>query len=103
MQGICVLAIVWAVEDKPNIHADYVYPDPEDYNLVTLYCRNISRDLLDDAKFLRHVPDQDCPVQLPGSPTNGEINITLTPEEEGYSSFSSDSVTSDEIGLAGEL
>ena len=100
---VCVLAVAVAGEAMPNIHADY--PDPEDYNLVTLSCTNSSRlDLLIDANFLRRAPEQDSLVQLPGSPINGEINITLTQEKEGYFSCSSANgggPSTNEIGLAG--
>ena len=104
VEVICVLAVVCSVEGQPNIHADY--PDSEDYNRVTLSCRNNFGDLLTDAEFLRHAPRQDSRVRLPGSPTNGEVIITLTPAEEGYFSCRSASgggTSTNEIGLAGKL
>ena len=105
VQVICVLAVVCSVEGQPNVHADY--PVPEDYNKVTLSCRKSFGDLLTDAEFLRRTPDQDSPVPFQeGSPTNGEITITLTQEDEGYFSCRSDSGggnSTNKIGLAGEL
>ena len=104
VEVICALAVVVACEAMPNIHADY--PDPENYNRVTLSCRNSFQDLLSDAEFLRRASRQNSPVQLPGSPTNGEITITLTQEDEGYfscSSVSEGGTSTNEIGLAGEL
>ena len=98
---ICVLAIVCAAaEGQPNLFVEY--PQQGNYNLVTLSCRNSFEESLNDAEFIKRAPGQDSPVQLPGSPTNGEITITLTQEEEGYFSCSSANVPSDEIGLAGK-
>ena len=101
---IRALAVVIACEAIPDIHA--YYPDPEDYNRVTLYCKNSFEGLLNDAEFLRRAPGQDSPVQLPGSPINGGITITLTQEEEGYfscRSVSGGGTSTNEIGLAGKL
>ena len=100
---ICVLVIVCAADGQPNLVVEY--PQQGNYNLVTLSCRNIFEESLNDAKFFKRVPGQDSPVQLPGSPTNGKITITLTQEEEGYFSCSSVSGggTSSEIGLAGKF
>ena len=100
---VSVLAVVCAV--KAQVHLAVDYPEQGNYNLVTLTCSDNFGFRLDDAEFLRRAPDQDSPVQLPGSPTNGEITIILTQEEEGYFSCSSVSGggNSSEIGLAGEL
>ena len=98
---IGVLAIVCAAEAQPNLVVDY--PEPGNYSVVMLTCSDNFGAKLNDAEFLRRAPEQDSPVQLPDSPTNGEITITLSQEEEGYFSCRSDSVTSDEIGLAGKL
>ena len=98
---ICLLAVVCSGEAQVNLAVDY--PEPGNYNRVTLTCNDNFGARLNDAEFLRRAPGQDSPVQLPGSPTNGEITITLTQEEEGYFSCRSASVPSDEIGLAGKL
>ena len=103
VEVICVLAVVVsACEAMPTIAAEY--PDSEDYNRVTLTCSDSFGTRLTDAEFLRRA-DQGSPVQLPGSPTNGEITITLTQEDEGYFSCTSDDGggNSSEIGLAGKL
>ena len=103
VQVICVLAVVCSGEAQVNLAVDY--PEPGNYSLVTLTCNdNFGTMLTNNVEFLRRAPGQDSPVQLSGSPTNGEITITLTQEEEGYFSCSSDSVLStNQIGLAGEL
>ena len=98
VEVICVLAVVCASKAQVNLRVDY--PEPENYNLVTLTCSDDFGSELNDAEFLRRAPGQDSPVQLPG---NGEVTITLTQEEEGYFSCRSDSVPSDEIDLAGKL
>ena len=98
---ICLLAVVCSGEAQVNLAVDY--PETGNYNLVTLTCNDNFGTRLNDAEFLRRAPGQDSPVQLPGSPTNGEITITFTQEEEGYFSCRSASVPSDEIGLAGKL
>ena len=104
VEVICVLAIVCSGEAMPIIAVEYIVP--ENYNLVTLTCYDNFGTKLNDAEFLRRAPGQDSPVQLPGSPTNGEITITLTQEEEGYfscRSVSGGGTSTNEIGLAGEL
>ena len=101
LEVVCVLAVVRSGEAQVNLAVDY--PEPGNHNIVTLTCNDFFGGRLNDAEFLRRAPGQDSPVQLPGSPTNGEITITLTQEEEGYFSCSSASFPSDEIGLAGEL
>ena len=98
---ICLLAVVCSVEAQVNLAV--VYPEPGNYNLVTLTCNDNFGTRLNDAEFLRRAPGQSSPDQLPGSPTNGEITITLTQEGEGYFSCRSASVPSNEIGLAGKL
>ena len=101
VEVICVLAVVCSGEAMPTIAAEY--PDSEDYHEVRLTCSDNFGTRLNDAGYLRRAPDQDSPVPLPGSPTNGEITITSTQEEEGYFSCSSVSFPSDDIGLAGKL
>ena len=101
VEVICVLAVVCSGEAQVNLAVDY--PETGNYSLVTLTCNDNFGTRLNDAEFLRRAPRQDSPVQLPGSPTNGEITITLTQEKEGYFSCRSASVPSDEIGLAGKL
>ena len=101
VQLICLLAVVCSGEAQINLAVDY--PETGNYNLVTLTCSDNFGSTLNDAEFLRRDPGQSSLDQLPGSPTNGEITITLTQEEEGYFSCRSASVPSNEIGLAGEL
>ena len=104
VEVICVLAVVCSGEAMPNIAAEY--PDSEDYNMVRLTCSDNFGTRLTDAEFLKRAPGQGSGAnQLQVSPTNGEITITLSQEEEGYFSCSSDSGggTSNEIGLAGKL
>ena len=101
VEVICVLAVVCSGEAMPTIAAEY--PDPDNYSMVTLTCRENFGTRLSDAEFLRSAPDQDSRHELPGSPTNGEITITLSQTEEGYFSCSSVSFPSDDIGLAGKL
>ena len=97
---ICVLAIVCAV--KAQVHLAVDYPEPGNYNLVTLTCNDNFGARLNDAEFLRRAPGQDSTVELQGFPTNAKITIILTQAEEGYFSCSSVSGdTSSEIGLAG--
>lgn len=102
VQLIGVLAVACCSETMPNILVEY--PDPENYNMVTLSCRGSFGDFLDDAEFFKRVPEHSL-VQLPGSIINGEITVNLTQAEEGYFSCSSASEggTSSEIGLAGNL
>ena len=99
--SICLLAIVCAAEAQIRLVVDY--PEPANYNLVKLTCTNASSDRFNDAEFLKRAPGQDSAIQLPGSPINGELIITLTQAEEGYFSCSngSEGGTSSEIGLAG--
>ena len=101
VQAICVLAVVCSSEAQVNLAVDY--PETGNYSLVTLTCNDNFGARLNDAENLRRAPGQDSLDQLRGSPTNGEITITLTQEEEGYFSCRSASVPSDEIGLAGKL
>ena len=98
---ICLLAVVCSCEAQVNLAVDY--PETGNYSLVRLTCSDNFGTRLNDAEFFKRTPGQDSPVQLPGSPTNGKITITLTQEEEGYFSCRSVSVPSDEIGLAGKL
>ena len=101
VQVICVLAVVYSCEAQVNLAVDY--PETGNYSLVKLTCSDDFGVRLNDAEFLKRVPEQNSLVQLPGSPTDGEITITLTQEEEGYFSCRSGNVRSDEIGLAGKL
>ena len=100
---ICLLTVVSAAEAQIRLVVDY--PEPPNYNLVKLTCTNASSNRINDAEFLKRAPGQDSAIQLPGSPINGEITITLTQTEEGYFSCSSASEggTSSEIGLAGNF
>ena len=96
VQVICVLAVACSVEAMPNIRAEY--PDPENYNVVTLSCSDSFGNLLDDITFLKRVPGQMISMPL------SDNDVTLTQEREGYFSCSSVSEgTSSEIGLAGVL
>ena len=78
VQLICVLycALVCATAFEVNLAVDY--PEPGNYNLVTLTCSDDFGLGLNDAEFLRRDPGQDSLDQLPDSPTNGGITITLT-------------------------
>ena len=104
VEMICILAVVCSGEAMPSIDAEY--PNLDDYNSVTLTCNDNIGARLDDAEFLRRAPGQDSSVPFPGSPSNGEINITLTQAEEGYfscRSVSGGGISTNEIGLAGKL
>ena len=102
---ICFLAILCAVKAQVDIAVNY--PEQGNYNLVTLTCNDDFGFPLNDAEFLRRAPGQGSDAnQLQVSPTNGEITITLTQEEEGYfscSSVSGGGTSINEIGLAGKL
>ena len=100
VQLICLLAVVCSGEAQVNL-AVY-YPEPGNYNRVTLTCNDNFGARLNDAEFLKRDPGQDSPDLLQGFPTNGKITIILTQADEGYFSCSSVSGnTSSEIGLAG--
>ena len=104
VEVICVLAVVCSGEAMPSIAAEY--PDPDNYSIVTLTCSDRFGARLNDAEFQRRAPDQGSRDELPGSPTNGEITITLTQADEGHFSCSSASeggTSTNEIGLAGKL
>ena len=107
VQLICVLYCALVCATAFEVHVAVDYPEPGNYNLVTLTCSDDFGLGLNDAEFLRRAPGQDSPVQLPGSPKNGEITITLTQEEEGpiqlYMSVSGGGTSINEIGLAGKL
>ena len=99
---ICLLAVVCCGEALVNLAVDY--PETGNYNRVTLTCNDdFGTRLMYNVEFLRRDPGQSSRDQLSGSPTNGEITITLIQEEEGYFSCRSGDFRSDEIGLAGEL
>ena len=105
VEVICVLALVCSGEAQ--IRLDVNYPEAGNYNLVTLICNDDFGLRFNDAEFLKRAPGQESPrpVQLPGSPINGEITITLTQEEEGYFSCRSASEggnSTNQIGLAGK-
>ena len=106
VQLICVLycALVCATAFEVNLAVNH--PETGNYNRVRLTCNDDFGARLNDAEFLRRDPDQESAVQLPGSPTNSEITITLTQEEEGYfscMSVSGGGTSINVIGLAGKL
>ena len=99
VQVVCVLAVVCSGEGDVILAVNY--PVSGNYNRVTLTCNDDFGARLNDAEFIKRIPGQGS--RSAGPPTNGEITITLTQEEEGYFSCRNADIPSEEIGLAGKL